>query len=96
MKRREFIMPLGGAAGVAARGTRAAGGDAGDRPRQRSVARGVRACTTRCFESRGGKLKIQRSAGKTATIGTSSAQYLVDRIFVQRRDQNLPYKFGDI
>jgi hypothetical protein len=27
---------------------------------------------------------------------TSSAQYLLDHIFVYRRDQNLPYKFSDV
>ena len=38
MRRREFITLLGGAARVAARGAGAAGGDAGDRVSQRTVA----------------------------------------------------------
>ena len=39
MKRREFITLLGGAAAVAARGARAAAGDAGDRVSAQYVAR---------------------------------------------------------
>ena len=39
MRRREFIALLGGAAALAARGARAAGGDAGDRVPQQPVAR---------------------------------------------------------
>ena len=38
MNRREFITLLGGAARVAARGARAAAGDAGDRFPQRRIA----------------------------------------------------------
>ena len=37
MKRREFITLLGGAAALAARGARAAAGDAGDRVSQRRI-----------------------------------------------------------
>ena len=43
MRRREFITLLGGAAAVAARGARAAAGDAGDRVPQRPIARHSRA-----------------------------------------------------
>ena len=39
MKRREFITLLGGAAALAGRGARAAGGDAGDRMAQLKVVR---------------------------------------------------------
>ena len=36
------------------------------------------------------------SARRPSESGTSSAQYLVDHIFVYRCDQSLPYKFSDI
>ena len=38
MRRREFITLLGGAAAMAARGARAAAGDAGDRVARRRIA----------------------------------------------------------
>ena len=41
IRRREFITLLGGAAALAARGARAAAGDAGDRVPQRRIARRV-------------------------------------------------------
>ena len=42
--------------------------------------------------SAGSPILGRRSSG----VGTSSAQYLVDHIFVYRRDQNLPYKCSDV
>jgi hypothetical protein len=42
------------------------------------------------------EMMVIRSVGKPSEGGTSSAQYLLDHIFVYRRDQNLPYKSSDI
>src|SRR6516165_1349994 len=50
--------------------------------------------------SRGGpctrRLPAGENNGAPVKTATSSAQYLLDHIFVYRRDQNLPYKFSDV
>ena len=57
---------------------------------------------TRCFDSFGKPLLIYRlGAPKIGNCygeegGTSSAQYLVDHIFVYRCDQSLPNKSSDV
>src|SRR6516225_8390255 len=56
------------------------------RSRQRFCAR--RPCTRR--------LPAGENNGAPVKTATSSAQYLLDHIFVYRRDRNLPYKFSDV
>ena len=78
MKRREFITLLGGAAGVAARGARAAAGDAGDRVPQ--AAYRLTRCADRLRGFRQGLKETGYVEGENVAIEYRWAENQYDRL----------------